>query len=147
MSEGFFIVTGGSKGIGQAIARELVNRGRDVVCLSRSGVGPVGQHMACDMTDEAAVRATIARIAEQGPIAGLVNNAGVHINGAAESLSVEDFNRTMALNATAVMVTARETFPFCARMAGLSSTLDHFSTESAHPIISPIAPPRRRSPL
>jgi NAD(P)-dependent dehydrogenase (short-subunit alcohol dehydrogenase family) len=126
MAEGSFIVTGGSKGIGQAIARVLVDRGREVVCLSRSGTGPVGRHMACDMTDESAVRATIVRIADQGPIAGLVNNAGVHIGGSAESLSVEDFNRTMALNATAVMVAARETFPFLRQNGGTIVNIGSF---------------------
>lgn len=118
MAEASFIVTGGSKGIGLAIAQELVNRGRRVVCLSRSGNGSAGQQMACDMTDEAAVRASIAKIAELGPIAGLVNNAGVHIGGAAAELTVKDFNRTMALNATAVMVAARETFPFLRQSGG-----------------------------
>lgn len=118
MAEGIFVVTGGSRGIGQAIARRLVDSGREVVCLSRSGAGPFGQHLACDMTDESAVRATLRKVAEQGPIVGLVNNAGVHIGGSAESLSVEDFNRTMALNATAVMVTSREAFPFMRQNGG-----------------------------
>ncbi|MFA7437801.1 SDR family NAD(P)-dependent oxidoreductase [Castellaniella sp.] len=126
MAEGLFIVTGGSKGIGQAIAAELVQKGREVVCLSRSGAGPVGQHMACDMTDEAAVRDSIAKIAAQGPIAGLVNNAGVHVGGSADTLSVADFNRTMALNATAVMVAARETFPFLRERGGTIVNIGSF---------------------
>lgn len=111
MVEGQIVVTGGSKGIGLAIAEELVRRGRDVVCLSRSGTGPVGRHVAVDMTDESAVKAAMAEIAGNGPVAALVNNAGVHILGSASTVSVEDFNRTMALNATAVMVAAREVFP------------------------------------
>lgn len=111
MFQGSFIVTGGSKGIGLAIAEEMVGRGHDVICLSRSGEGPVGRHFACDMTDEAQVRDTFARIGAEGPVAGLVNNAGVHILGSAATLSVADFERTMALNATAVMVAAREAFP------------------------------------
>lgn len=126
MAEGIFVVTGGSRGIGQAIARTLIDRGREVVCLSRSGAGPFGRHLACDMTDESAVRATIRQVAEQGPIAGLVNNAGVHIGGSAESLSVEDFNRTMALNATAVMVAAREIFPFMRQNGGTIVNIGSF---------------------
>ena len=112
MVEGQIIVTGASKGIGLAIATELAARGRDVVGLSRSrGEGAVGRHFACDMTDEDNVRAVMAEIAALGPVAGLVNNAGVHIPGSAATVSVADFNRTMALNATAVMVAAREVFP------------------------------------
>lgn len=105
------IVTGASKGIGAAIAAELDRRGYPVVCLARSGAAPVGHGIACDVTDEAALRAAFAEVAARGPIAGLVNNAGIHILGSASTLSVEDFNRTMALNATAVMVAAREVYP------------------------------------
>uniref|UniRef100_UPI003340F818 SDR family NAD(P)-dependent oxidoreductase n=1 Tax=Castellaniella defragrans TaxID=75697 RepID=UPI003340F818 len=126
MTEGQIIVTGGSKGIGLAIAQHLVSHGRRVVCLSRSGTGPVGEHIACDMTDEIAVRAAMAEIAAKGPIAGLVNNAGVHIGGAAATLSVADFNRTMALNVTAVMVAAREAFPFLSQHGGTIVNIGSF---------------------
>lgn len=126
MAEGQIIVTGASKGIGLAIATELERRGRSVACLSRSGGGGVGRHFTCDMTDEANVRAAMAEIAAHGPIAGLVNNAGVHIPGAAATLSVEDFNRTMALNATAVMVAAREVFPHLSRAGGAIVNIGSF---------------------
>jgi NAD(P)-dependent dehydrogenase (short-subunit alcohol dehydrogenase family) len=126
MSEGQIIVTGGSKGIGLAIAQHMVAQGKDVVCLSRSGTGPAGRHLACDMTDEAAVRAVMAHIAAQGPITALVNNAGVHIAGSAATVSVEDFNRTMALNATAVMVAAREAFPFLRQQGGVIVNIGSF---------------------
>ena len=76
MAEGQIVVTGASKGIGASIAALLAERGHPVVCLSRTGTSDVGHAMACDMTDEAAVRETFAKIAERGPIAGLVNNAG-----------------------------------------------------------------------
>lgn len=111
MTQGQIIVTGGSRGIGLAIAEELLARGRQVVCLSRSGLGTAGRQLVCDMTDEQAVRRCIARIAEAGPIAALVNNAGVHIAGAAARVSVADFERTITLNATAVMVASREVYP------------------------------------
>jgi NAD(P)-dependent dehydrogenase (short-subunit alcohol dehydrogenase family) len=111
MPEGQIIVTGASKGIGAAIAAELDRRGLAVVCLSRSGTSPVGRAVACDVTDEPALRAAMAGIAEHGPITGLVNNAGIHIGGPIATLTTESFNKTMALNATAVMVAAREAYP------------------------------------
>lgn len=126
MAEGQIVITGGSKGIGLAIAEELTRRGRDVVCLSRTGAGPVGRHLACDMTDEAQVRAAMAGIAAHGTIAGLVNNAGVHILGSAATLSVADFERTMALNATAVMVAAREVFPHLREAGGTIVNIGSF---------------------
>lgn len=118
MPKGQIIVTGGSKGIGLAIAHDLIARGYEVACISRTGEGPVGRHYACDMTDEDAVRNVMAAIAKEGPVAGLVNNAGVHIAGPAASFSVADFDKTMALNATAVMVAAREVFPHLQETGG-----------------------------
>lgn len=118
MSKQQIIVTGGSKGIGAAISAELHARGFDVVCLSRSGEAAVGQAMACDVTNEASVREVFAAIAEQGPVVGLVNNAGVHIPGSIATLSTDDFNKTIALNTTAVMVAAREVYPHLATNHG-----------------------------
>jgi NAD(P)-dependent dehydrogenase (short-subunit alcohol dehydrogenase family) len=117
MREGQIIITGASKGIGAAIASQLHARGAQVVCLSRSGDAPVGHGMVCDMTDEASIRAAFAEIGARGPVAGLINNAGVHVLGSAASLSVIDLERTMALNVTAVMVAAREAYPLL-RAAG-----------------------------
>jgi NAD(P)-dependent dehydrogenase (short-subunit alcohol dehydrogenase family) len=126
MAEGQIIITGASKGIGLAIATELEKRGREVVCLSRSGEGPVGHQVVCDMTDEAAVKVAFAKIAKQGPIAGLVNNAGVHILGSIATLKTEDFQKTMALNATAVMVAAREVFPHLQEKGGTIVNMGSF---------------------
>lgn len=126
MAEGQIIVTGASKGIGASIAAELDKRGHDVVCLSRSGSGTVGHQIACDMTDEAAVRAAFSAAAGRGPIAGLVNNAGVHIGGPIAGLTVASFNETMALNATAVMVAAREAYPHLTAAGGTIVNIGSF---------------------
>jgi len=120
------IVTGASKGIGAAIAAEVEARGFRAVCLSRSGDGLAGEQIICDMTDEAAVKECFARIASQGPIAGLVNNAGVHILGAAASQSTEDFNRSFALNTTAVMVASREVYPHLKTQGGIIINMGSF---------------------
>lgn len=126
MAEGQIIVTGASKGIGQAIATELERRGCRVVGLSRSGTGTAGRQLACDMTDEAAVRRCFAEIAAAGPVAGLVNNAGLHIAGSAATLSTADFDTTMALNATAVMVAAREVYPLLRPSGGTIVNIGSF---------------------
>lgn len=106
------VITGASKGIGAAIAVELERRGQTVICLSRTGGAPAGAGLACDMTDENAVKAAFAEIGARGTIAALVNNAGVHISEPIAELSVASFNETIALNATAVMVAAREAYPW-----------------------------------
>lgn len=126
MAKGQIIVTGASKGIGASIAAELDRRGHDVVCLSRSGTSDVGHAIACDMTDEDAVRAAMAEIGARGPVAGLVNNAGVHILGSIATLSTEDFNKTFALNTTAVMIAAREVYPHLRENGGIIVNIGSF---------------------
>lgn len=126
MAKGQIVVTGASKGIGAAIAVELEGRGYRVVCLSRSGQGGTGHQIACDMTDESAVKAAFAEVAARGPVAGLVNNAGVHIGGPITGLTVDSFNETMALNATAVMVAAREIHPYLRENGGTIVNIGSF---------------------
>lgn len=111
MRDGQIIVTGASRGIGESIALELDRRDFKVVGLSRSGVMAVGTGYACDMTDERSIADAVAKIAAQGPIIGLVNNAGAHENKRSSELSLADFEATMRLNASAVMVACRECYP------------------------------------
>lgn len=126
MAEKQVVVTGGSKGIGAEIAAELAERGFAPVCLSRSGQGEVGRQVICDMTDEADVKRSFADIAKHGPIAGLVSNAGVHILGSASTLATMDFEKTMLLNATAVMIAAREIYPYLSGNGGTIINIGSF---------------------
>jgi|GEM_PF-5062352 len=66
MPEDQIIVTGASRGIGAAIAVELADRGFAVVGLSRGGLSAAGRGVACDITDEAAVRRVFEDIAAKG---------------------------------------------------------------------------------
>jgi len=126
MSDGQIIVTGASRGIGAAIATELDRRGFSVVCLSRTGVGMAGHSMACDMTDEEAVRRAFAAIATRGPVNGLINSAGVHIPGPIASLQSADLKRTFALNVTAIMIAAREVYPLLKEGGGIIVNIGSF---------------------
>jgi len=111
MSKGTIIITGGSRGIGREIVLEMTRRGFDMACLSRSGDAPAGAGYVCDMTDESRVKQVFAEIAAQGPIAGLINCAGVHLGGPSAALETSEYNTVMSLNATSVMVACREIHP------------------------------------
>ena len=110
-ARGQIVVTGGSRGIGAAIAVALDEAGYDVVPVSRSGAAPAGRGLHCDLTDEAALRRTFAMIGEFGPVAGLVNNAGVHATEKSAELTREGYENVMTLNATAVALASREAYP------------------------------------
>jgi NAD(P)-dependent dehydrogenase (short-subunit alcohol dehydrogenase family) len=70
MRNGQIIVTGGSRGIGAAIARELDDRGYTITSLSRSGHAVVGDGVACDVTNQEAVSAAVAAVGARGPPVG-----------------------------------------------------------------------------
>jgi NAD(P)-dependent dehydrogenase (short-subunit alcohol dehydrogenase family) len=112
MSRDRIIVTGASRGIGQAIAIELDRRSFEVIALSRSGKSAVGTGMVCDMTDENSIASAIASIGEQGGLVGLVNNAGAHQTRRSAELSLLEFESCMRLNASAVLVASREIYPY-----------------------------------
>lgn len=112
MSKGQIIVTGGSRGIGEAIVVELDQRGFDIVALSRSGKAAAGSGMVCDMTNERSIAEAIAKVGERGPIVGLVNNAGAHEAKPSAELSLTEFEASMRLNTSAVLVASREAYPY-----------------------------------
>ena len=119
MREGRVIVTGASKGLGAATARALDWAGYEIVGLSRSGACPSGRGVVCDMTDEAAVKAVFAELADDpAPVAGLVNNAGAHGQSVSAEIDIADYERVMTLNATAVVVASREAYPLLKRAGG-----------------------------
>ncbi|WP_395700485.1 SDR family oxidoreductase [Aquabacterium sp.] len=91
MSKSTVLITGASRGIGAATALLLAGRGHDLALNYRrdaaaaealaARVRALGRRavtIAADVADEAAVRAMFDRVdAELGPLAGLVNNAGI----------------------------------------------------------------------
>ena len=107
------VVTGGSRGIGEAVVRELASRGADVaviyagseeraaeVCRScREEYGVRAGSYRCDVADFSAVKETVARIKEDfGTIDILVNNAGITKDGLVATMKEQDFDNVLATN-------------------------------------------------
>jgi NAD(P)-dependent dehydrogenase (short-subunit alcohol dehydrogenase family) len=124
-------VTGASRGIGAAIARELATRDFRVGCLTRSGKAPLENPsfipIACDVTDEGSVKNAFKSLAEKaGRIDGLVNNAGIHLDGKSAELQASVYDEVMDTNAKAVFVACREVYPYLAQSGGTIVNIGSF---------------------
>jgi NAD(P)-dependent dehydrogenase (short-subunit alcohol dehydrogenase family) len=102
------LITGGSRGLGLALAHRFAREGcrvaicaRDEAELSRArvdleSIGAAPMTVACDVTNRSEVEQTIAEVtARFGRIDILVNNAGVIKVGPVESMTLDDFGEAM----------------------------------------------------
>ncbi len=113
------IVTGGGSGIGAAIARALTEQGATVHLLElRADTADVRIHR-CDVTDQAAVRRVVDRIAERGKIDILINNAGIGFVGKLEDTREEDLDRLYAVNIKGVYNCANACLPYLKQGGGV----------------------------
>ncbi|MEE2037304.1 beta-ketoacyl-ACP reductase [Nocardiopsis sp. CT-R113] len=96
------LVTGGNRGIGLAIARELAAGGDAVAVTYRSGEPPEGLlGVRCDITDSAQVDAAFKEVEEvQGPVEVLVANAGITKDQLLALMSEDDFSSVLDTNLT-----------------------------------------------
>jgi 3-oxoacyl-[acyl-carrier protein] reductase len=96
------LVTGGNRGIGLAIARELAATGDAVAVTYRSGEPPEGLFgVKCDVTNWADVDTAFGKVeAEQGPVEVVVANAGVTKDTLLALMSEDDFSTVLDTNLT-----------------------------------------------
>jgi acetoacetyl-CoA reductase len=114
------LVTGGTRGIGEAISRVLKDQGLRVVAnyaanvarakafTERTGIPAyrwdVGDHEAC-------IHNCLEIAAVHGPIEVLVNNAGVTRDGTLDNMTFDDWNEVMRINLGGCFNMAKACFP------------------------------------
>jgi NAD(P)-dependent dehydrogenase (short-subunit alcohol dehydrogenase family) len=118
-------VTGGSKGLGKAMARGLAEAGADILISSRhenelktalaeilQGTNRKGQYLVSDMSK----RSETARLAKEaasafGRVDILINNAGSNAPQEIDQITDEDWDRVLELNLSSVMALTRSLVP------------------------------------
>ena len=99
------LITGCSSGIGHETARHLAAKGWTVYATARrpetlADLAEAGcRTLACDVTDEASMRACVDTVVEaEGAVGVLVNNAGYSQSGAVESIDLDSIRRQFETN-------------------------------------------------
>ena len=136
------IITGGSKGLGKAMAAGLASAGANLVLISRNqdeveaaaseisrdyGVQVIG--LQADVSSEDQVQSVVDTCVEKfGKVDILINNAGINIRGPIDELSLENFKEVMDINVNGVWLFARAVIPHMkkaasGRIINLASTL------------------------
>ena len=123
------LVTGGSRGIGRAIARALTDEGCKTAILYAGNeqaaqetlnAGDAALAIRCDVTDYEQVEAAVKRIkSELGAVDVLVNNAGITKDALAMRMPISDFTDVLGTNLTGAFHLIRATMPdFVRRRSG-----------------------------
>jgi len=115
------LVTGGSQGIGETIARRLAGAGATVLVAARNGekaaavaasiveAGGAAEAVRLDVADPASVSAVFKGIVERhGKLDVLVNNAGITDDGLILRMPKEAWDRVIATDLTGVFLAAQE---------------------------------------
>jgi NAD(P)-dependent dehydrogenase (short-subunit alcohol dehydrogenase family) len=118
------VVTGGGRGIGAAVAEALAAAGADVVLAARTEaeIGRVAETLAaagaralavpCDVTDPRDVRRLRdAAVRHLGTVDILVNNAGASASAPLRKITLDEWNRMFAVNATSAFLCTQAFLP------------------------------------
>ena len=145
------LVTGGSKGLGKAMARGLAEAGADVIISSRhedelraaldevlAGTGRRGYHVVADLGRRgAADQLAAAALKQAGRVDILINNAGTNVPQPLDEIRDADWDRVLEINLSSVMALTRALVPQMkerrwGRVLHISSVMGFVSKEGRH---------------
>lgn len=133
------IVTGGSSGIGYAIANVLAESGAKVYVISRTGKvkdslapsAPGVIHVKGDVTQYEEMKTLIDSIAAENGLDFLVNNAGITKKARAEEFPMEDFEKILNVNVTSLFSLSQICYPYL-KASQYKGRIINISSMAAH---------------
>ncbi|HIE99996.1 MAG TPA: SDR family oxidoreductase [Planctomycetes bacterium] len=142
MKDQVAVVTGGSKGLGAAMAAGLASAGASIVLVSRNlaeataaaaeisdGFGTKTIGIACDVTQQSDVAAMVSQvIADFEKIDILINSAGINIRGSIDDLTYDQFQQVQKTNVDGTWLCCKAVTPHMksagyGRIVNMASTL------------------------
>ncbi|MGD8922270.1 MAG: SDR family oxidoreductase [Candidatus Zixiibacteriota bacterium] len=117
-----YLITGASRGIGRAIAGKLAGKGRKLLLHGRDRSaleetaelvmlqGASARVVVADLAIESGVEAVIESV-EEGPLHGLINNAGIAVVKPVAEITPAEWQQTLAINVTAPFVLCSRLLP------------------------------------
>ena len=143
------VVTGASAGIGKALVERLARDGRNVIAMARdparvhlpNGPGRV-EAVRLDFDDPPSVEAAsrdLATIVGGAGLAGLVNMAGIIIEGPLEAVPAEAIRRQFEVNVIGPVTLTQALLPLIAKARGTVVNIGAVSAHLTPPFYGPIA--------
>jgi NAD(P)-dependent dehydrogenase (short-subunit alcohol dehydrogenase family) len=142
---GRVVITGASTGIGWAAANALREKGLDVFAGVRTaedaerareaGLRP----LTLDVTDSASIAAAVEEVGAAGPVAALVNNAGVAISGPVEYVPVDEWRKQLEINLIGQVAVIQAFLPLVRAAGGRIVNISSIGGRLAMPLAGPYA--------
>jgi NAD(P)-dependent dehydrogenase (short-subunit alcohol dehydrogenase family) len=133
---GHMLITGGSSGLGSAVARALARHGADPTVLDRRPSPHGLRTEIVDLVDGRAAEHTVERaVKEHGDVHAVVTCAGIDVPGRFDEVSAEDWERVVAVNLLGTAAVLRAALPSLLATRGhivtVASTLGHRAVSDA----------------
>lgn len=149
MQDSWTVVTGGTGGIGKALVARLVATGQNVIAAAREpkrlpALSGPGHCVGVDLDVEAPetiklAAAEVERVVGVGRLLGLVNMAGIIVEGPLESIAPAELRRQLEINVVGPFAVTQALFPLLKRSHGRVVNIGAISAHLTVPFYGPIA--------